>query len=94
MRKPTLAAILALGSIPAFADPPPLTIEMVRQFAAAGMAPMVQDVEYLSTCPGLRMPADMAPAEIEQARLMHIPPGAYWLRENDAVIAQCLAGRH
>lgn len=78
----------------AHAQMPPLTIDMVRTEASVGMAPTVEDVERLSKCP------DMHPAEpsgmyqdadaMDEARRLHIPVGALWLRRNDAAIARCL----
>jgi hypothetical protein len=73
---------------------PPVSIEHLRGFAAAGMAPMNADIKVLNKCPAMRghLPSDMAPAEIAQARALGIPPGALWLRLRDAEIEKCLAG--
>jgi hypothetical protein len=71
-------------------QPPALTIKMVRGYAAAGMAPLIMDVERLSQCPGVRPLDGMTPDEIGQARAARVPPGAYWLRLNDAAIERCL----
>jgi hypothetical protein len=105
MIRTTLAAlgfVLAAGSAQAQSQPvfdwggmPPLTIEMVRQDVALGMAPTVTDVENLRKCPDMRPgePMDMTtPEYIAQAQAQHINLGVLWLKINDAAIARCLAG--
>jgi len=88
------ALILAIAaSAPAFAQLPPVSIENIRGFAGAGMAPLNADIKVLHQCPEItRWPADMTPAEVTEARALRIDPGALWLRRNDAAIANCLAG--
>jgi hypothetical protein len=90
----SLATVLALTSAAtALAQLPPVSIENIRGFAGAGMAPMNGDLKVLHQCPEItRWPADMTPAEVAEARALRIDPGALWLRRNDAAIAKCLAG--
>jgi hypothetical protein len=88
-----LAIATAASAAPAFAQLPPVSIENIRGFAGAGMAPLNADIKVLHQCPEItRWPADMTPAEVTEARALRIDPGALWLRRNDAVIAKCLAG--
>jgi hypothetical protein len=91
MRRTILAAAVAFICAPAVAQLKPVTIEDLRGFAAAGMAPTNSDIEVLRKCPGLRLPADLTPTDFARAKALGIPGGALWLRENDAAIADCLA---
>jgi hypothetical protein len=94
-----LATAIAVTIAPAaHADLPALTIELVRQAAAANIPLMVQDIYTIEHRCGVRGfgggPGGMSMAEqtdiMAEARMRHVIPSTIWLRRNDAVLAKCL----
>lgn len=83
-------AAFAASITAAAAEPPALTIEIVRMEAASGLAPLIQEIEQLNRCPGVRPLDQSTPDENAQARAAGIPMSVLWLRLNDAKFAKCL----
>lgn len=88
MRKLAILAAMGIALAAPVRAEFPLTIEIVRQAAAANVPLMSDQVETLQRRCGVGSPnqTDI----IAEARIERVIPSTVWLRRNDAALAKCL----